>query len=212
MRRIKGLFLDLDGTLADSMPMLKKVFRTFLETHGIKPQPAEFRDMSGFRLFDIMVYLKERHALPLDPANLVDDYLALVGDRYQDEAAPTPGARRLLETARERGLYVAVVTSSPGQSARDFLEAHGLAGFVSGLVSADNVIQGKPHPEPFLKALGLAGLEPALGLAVEDSTAGAQSALSAGLRTYLIGVHEPPPQVPGAAGRISRLDELVRHL
>jgi HAD superfamily hydrolase (TIGR01509 family) len=209
MKMIKGLFLDLDGTLADSMPVLQKVFGEFLEAHGILPDPAQFHGLAGVRLPDIMAFLKKRYGLPQEPEHLVDDYLAAVSGRYAEEAKPAPGARRLLAAAQERGVAVAVVTSSPQKVALDFLLAHGLSAYVSRLVSADQVRQGKPHPEPFLTALSQSGLAAEQGLAVEDSAAGVESALSAGLMTYLISLHEPPASIPGVAGCITRLDELV---
>ncbi len=212
MGRIGGLFLDLDGTLADSVPLLKAVFKDFMAAYGLRPDPAEFKELAGYRIPEIMALLKKRYGLAADPARMVDHYLAAVGSRYQKEAAPAPGARELLAAARERGVYVAVVTSSPAQVAQGFLEAHGLASYVSAVVGAESVTQGKPHPQPFLLALARAGIPAERGIAVEDSAAGARSALAAGLATYLISLSGPPPRVPGVAGRISRLDELVEVL
>lgn len=209
MTQIQGLFLDLDGTLADSMPVLRKAFTSFLDKLDIKLGPDDFRNMAGVRLPEIMVALKDHLQLPQSPDQLVQKYLDELGDGYEIDAKPAPGARALLETARQRGVHVAVVTSSPHQVARSFLDAHGLAGFVANVVSADNVGQGKPHPEPFMTALQQAGLSADQGLAVEDSPAGAQSAMGAGLSTYLISLYDPHPQVDGVAGHITRLDELV---
>ncbi len=209
MSKIQGLFLDLDGTLADSMPVLRQVFGKFLETHGIVPDPEEFRDLAGVRLPEIMAFLKKRYGLSQEPDQLVHEYLLAVGGRYQSDAKPAPGARRLLKAAGELGVRVAVVTSSPQKLALDFLTAHGLAAYVSLVVSADQVRRGKPHPEPFLTALEKSGLTSDQGLAVEDSPAGAHSAMGAGLSTYVISLNGPHAQVDGAAGYISRLDELV---
>lgn len=214
MNKIQGLFLDLDGTLADSMLVLRAVFIDFLNARRVELEPEVFRGLAGVRLPEIMLFLKERYGLSQDPEQMADEYLESVGDRYESEAKPAPGAHELLEAAKDRGVHVAVVTSSPEFVARTFLEAHGLDGHVSSVVSADSVIQGKPHPEPFLAALKQAGLPAERGLAVEDSAAGAQSAMAAGLATYLISLYEqhPHPQVEGVVGYISRLDELVELL
>ncbi len=209
MSKVQGLFLDLDGTLADSMLVLRAVFIDFLNARNLPLEPEEFRGLAGVRLPEIMVFLKERYGLSQSPEQMVDEYLESVGGRYESETKPAPGARQLLEAAHKHGVHVAVVTSSPDFVARNFLEAHGLAGYVSTVVSADSVSQGKPHPEPFLAALQQAGVTAEQGLAVEDSAAGARSAMDAGLATYLISLYEPHPQVDGVAGYISRLDELV---
>jgi HAD superfamily hydrolase (TIGR01509 family) len=209
MNQIQGLFLDLDGTLADSMLVLRKAFTRFTDQLGIDPKSGDFREMAGVRLPEIMVLLKQHYNLPQSPEQLVNMYLDAIGDGYEKHAKPAPGARALLQAAQERGVHVAVVTSSPQQVARDFLEAHGLSGYVANLVSADNVGQGKPHPEPFMTALQQAGLPAEQGLAVEDSAAGAKSAMGAGLSTYLISLYDTHPKVEGVAGHITRLDELV---
>jgi HAD superfamily hydrolase (TIGR01509 family) len=212
MNRIQGLFLDLDGTLADSMLVLRAAFIEFLNAHQLELEPEVFRGLAGVRLPEIMAFLKERYGLSLTPEQMVDDYLDAVGNRYESEAKPAPGALGLLEAARECGVHVAVVTSSPESVARNFLASHGLKGYVSTVVSADCVSQGKPHPEPFLTALKQSGVAAAQGVAVEDSAAGAKSAMDAGLATYLINLYEQHPQVDGVAGYITRLDELVELL
>lgn len=209
MHQIQGLFLDLDGTLADSLPVLRKAFTSFIGQLGIKPKPEEFRDMAGVRLPEIMAALKKHHGLAQSPEQMVSMYLDAIGRGYESDAKPAPGAHALLQAAQERGVHVAVVTSSPHQVARDFLDAHGLAVYVANVVSADSVGRGKPHPEPFMTALQQAGLPAEQGLAVEDSVAGAKSAMGAGLSTYLISLYDPHPEVDGVAGCITRLDELV---
>lgn len=209
MNKIQGIFLDLDGTLADSMLVLRTAFIEFLEVRKLELEPEVFRGLAGVRLPEIMAFLKKHYGLSQTPAEMVEEYLHSVGNRYESEAKPAPGARGLLEAARQCGVHVAVVTSSPHQVARDFLDAHGLSGYVANVVSADHVSLGKPHPEPFLTALKQSGVAAAQGVAVEDSAAGAKSAMEAGLATYLINLYEQHPQVDGVAGYITRLDELV---
>jgi HAD superfamily hydrolase (TIGR01509 family) len=209
MSKIQGLFLDLDGTLADSMLVLRAVFIDFLSARNIELEPDVFRGLAGVRLPEIMAFLKKHYGLSQSPEQMVDEYLDSVGDRYESEAKPAPGAHQLLEAAQEHSVHVAIVTSSPEYVARDFLDAHGLAGYVSTVVSADSVIKGKPHPEPFLAALKQSGVAAEQGVAVEDSAAGAKSAIDAGLATYLINLYEKHPTVDGVAGYIHRLDELV---
>jgi HAD superfamily hydrolase (TIGR01509 family) len=203
-----GIFLDLDGTLADSMPVMNRAYYRFLEERGGHPDPDEFWTLAGMPLSHIVLLLKQTHALEQSPGDLLRAYYDLVESIYAEEAQPMPGARELLQAAAQRQVFVAVVTSATREQAWGFLKHHGLDRWVRAVVAAQDVAQGKPHPEPYLKALSLSGLSPVQALAVEDSPLGAASALSAGLDTWIMALGQAP-DIPGASGRISRLDELT---
>ncbi|MFH1033248.1 MAG: HAD-IA family hydrolase [Pseudomonadota bacterium] len=205
----RGLFLDLDGTLADSMPVLEGVYFRFLEERQSPGSQDEFLALAGLPLTETVVRLKKSHRLPDPVGELLADYYNLMDKVYQSAAQPTPGARALLDAARRGGVAVAVVTSARGEVARGFLEHHGLAGLVDQVLGAEATRRGKPHPDPYQKALELTGLGPAQALAVEDTPLGASAALAAGIPTYVITPAGRHPHVPGAAGHIRRLDELI---
>lgn len=208
-RAIRGLFLDLDGTLADSMPVMRETYFRFLAARGARGSQAEFDELAGRPLSAIAVMLKQTHGLSESPHAILRDYLDTVEAIYAQEAQPMPGARELLQGAADLGVFTAVVTSATQEQAQGFLRHHGLEGLVTAVVGAGQVRRGKPDPEPYRLALSLAGLDPGQGLAAEDSPIGAASALGAGLATYI--VRQPggmDAEVPGAAGYISRLDEL----
>jgi beta-phosphoglucomutase-like phosphatase (HAD superfamily) len=70
-----------------------------------------------------------------------------------------------------------------------------LAGLPDGtfevVVTGDAVSQGKPHPEPYLKAAAILGVDPARTVAIEDSNTGARSAESAGCTVLVVQNHVP---------------------
>jgi len=59
------------------------------------------------------------------------------------------------------------------------------------VVTGDSVTQGKPHPEPYLKAAALLGVDPADTVAIEDSNTGARSAEAAGCTVLVVQNHVP---------------------
>lgn len=207
---VRGLLLDLDGTLADSMPVLESVYFHFLEGRGRAGSQAEFAALAGLPLTETVIRLKKLHHLPDSLEDLLADYYGLVDSMYQSAARPAPGAPELLNAAQERGVAVVVVTSARGVVARGFLHNQGLWHLVRAVVGAEATRRGKPHPDPYQKALEVSGLLPREALAVEDTSLGAASALAAGIPTYIVAPPERQhPQVPGAAGYIRRLDELI---
>lgn len=183
----RGLFIDLDGTLADSEPTLYGCYRRFMRSLGYEADPREFELIVGPPLPEMVAVLQARRHLPGTVVELEARYREIIAERYLDEVAPSPGARALLSAALGMGKMVWVVTSAPMAIALPFLRRHGLTAFVAGVVSGDEVERGKPDPEIYIRALRLSHMDAPDVIALEDSAAGLRAALSAGVRTMLVG-------------------------
>jgi HAD superfamily hydrolase (TIGR01509 family) len=96
-----------------------------------------------------------------------------------------PGARRLLEQAREAGVPTAIVSNS-WRVLLDLLLAN-IDFPVDLTVSSSEVERPKPHPEPYLRACALLGADPTRSVVVEDSPTGAAAGLAAGCRVVAVG-------------------------
>ena len=208
----RALLLDLDGTLADSLPAMRRVYGCFLDGFGIVATDTEFARVNGPPLAQVVRLLQEAHNLAEDPDTLVARYHALVDLAYPG-VAPTAGARDLLREARALGYVVGVVTSNSAHRTRDWLDRAGLKNLVDVLVAGEDVRRGKPDPEPYLLASARAGCAAAMNIAVEDSPQGARSARSAGLRTFVL---DPDPGSvtawPDGVERIRSLSHLAGRL
>ena len=101
-----------------------------------------------------------------------------------------PGARELLAEAVAAGVPCALVTMSY-QRFVDPILAELPEGTFTEVVTGDSVSQGKPHPEPYLTAAKLLGVQPEDCLAVEDSDPGTTSAVAAGCLVLVIPNHVP---------------------
>ncbi len=103
-----------------------------------------------------------------------------------DGVAPLkPGALELFDELERMKMPFALATSSgPGWVGKHF-EAHGLAHRFHAVVTREDVANGKPHPEPYLKAANLLRHAPADILAIEDSPTGVRSAHAAGMMTIM---------------------------
>ena len=78
-----GLFLDLDGTLADSVTALKNVYHSFLASFGANGDEVEFQRLNGPPLGEIIERLRMAHKLPGTPADLLQKYSAMVSQAQQ---------------------------------------------------------------------------------------------------------------------------------
>lgn len=189
-----GLFLDMDGTLADSLSALRIAFGRFLGEHGVEATRERFERVNGVPLREAVATLRAEHGLLGEPKELLRRFVTLIGEVY-GEVPLMPGARELVGAARSRGMAVALVTSAAEGFARGWLERHGLAPEFDAVVGGDSVPRGKPAPEPYLRALELTGARAARSVAVEDSLNGARSAVAAGIATFVLA-----PDAPGAPG------------
>jgi HAD superfamily hydrolase (TIGR01509 family) len=96
------------------------------------------------------------------------------------------GVVELLDLLDELQLPRAIATSSRHEDARHHLDAHGLHHRFQTIVAHGDYVQGKPNPDPFLKAADRLGVDPVLCLALEDSHNGVRAAARAGMMTIMV--------------------------
>jgi HAD superfamily hydrolase (TIGR01509 family) len=203
----RGLFLDLDGTLANSLGVLRRVYRDFLAQHGKTPSDVEFEAMNGPPLATVVGLLRQRHSLPGTDTSLLDDYTQMLGDAHA-AALPNRGARALLEAARASGWRTAVVTSATRFHAEAWLDRHQLRERIMTVVGGDEVARGKPAPDPYLLALSRIGCDPCASIAIEDSRSGAAAAVAAGLTTHVL-ANDDRAGWPGEVRFLRRLVDMI---
>ena len=97
-----------------------------------------------------------------------------------------PGAAELLDLLDELRLPRAIATSSTHATVRGHLVSHGLTDRFHDVVARGDYANGKPAPDPFLKAAERLGVAPALCLALEDSHNGVRSASAAGMMAVMV--------------------------
>src|SRR5215475_8373713 len=140
-QRRPALFLDLDGTLADSLHVMRAAYAEFLRRFGRPADDSEFASLNGPPLAEVVRRLREAHGLPGDLDRLVAAYQSIVDGAYAG-VAPTAGAPELLTAAKREGWIVGVVTSSSARRTRQWLQQTGLAGYVDFVVAGEDTSRG----------------------------------------------------------------------
>lgn len=176
----KGLLIDLDGTLVDTIESLYHVYLEFLQARNITGTRAEFDTLNGPPLRVITAHLKQTYNFPESVETILEDYQRRIEAALVD-APLMPGADVFIPKAFGEGYRLVLVTSSPRHMAELLLTKHGLRSYFSIIVSGDDVKNGKPHPEPYLQALQMIHLPLENCLAIEDGEKGIASAKAAGL-------------------------------
>ncbi|MDI3242748.1 HAD-IA family hydrolase [Arthrobacter sp. AL08] len=190
---VRAVLFDMDGTLVDSTAAVEQVWGEFAARYGL--DLAEIlRTSHGVQAADTV----RRFA----PAGA--DVAALTAELGAMERARTagivalPGAAGLLRLLPADA--VALVTSADRLLADIRMAAAGLA-LPATAVTADLVGRGKPHPEGYLRAAELLGVDPADAVVFEDAPAGIAAGLAAGMRTVAVGPN--PGELPDGVLRIA---------
>jgi HAD superfamily hydrolase (TIGR01509 family) len=173
---------DIDGTLLLSESMHFRALRHALATEGVEV-PEEFHHEIVGRAARV-VYEKCRQSFGI--AMSFDQWRRLKYSYYTAHAAEIavrPGALEAWRMFERLGLRQALVSNSDRIVVNANIRVLGLEepGFIS--VSINDVVRGKPDPEPYERAATLLGIEPSECIVIEDSPTGAQAGLAAGART-----------------------------
>jgi HAD superfamily hydrolase (TIGR01509 family) len=180
--------MDLDGTIADTLPHLFASFRHAVEPF-VRRLPTEAEIVATFGPAE-RECIARMLANPELAAPAAIEQLDAADRRFHDhyEAGygtlkTFPGVREVIDAARQLGWYFGVFTGKGRHTGIFTLEHLGLWPLVDVLVSASDVRHPKPHPEGVIQALQRWGIRPEHLLVVGDTPADVQAGRSAGART-----------------------------
>jgi mannitol-1-/sugar-/sorbitol-6-phosphatase len=194
-----AILFDLDGVLVDSTACVERQWYQWAKRHGLDFQDVIAR-AHGRRSIDTMRALVpsldiEAEARRLELAE-IEDTNGLIA---------VAGAAELLATLTP--LQWAVVTSGSRRLATTRLHAVDLP-LPDIFITAEDVTEGKPHPEGYLKAANLLGVDPQNCVVIEDAPAGIQAALTGGMSALAVASTHLPADLQEAQACVPSLAAL----
>jgi HAD superfamily hydrolase (TIGR01509 family) len=207
VRSAENILFDLDGTLAASLPMMKKVYYSFAKLYGFEGSDAEFTYLNGPSLKEIVKYLQIRYSLDDKYENLFEAYSKLIHEEYVESVMPVKGSYKLLEFMENEGKKMFLVTSSGKKNAQFFLKKYGLSSFFYGYVFGDDVAKAKPDGEIYRLTIEKFSLDVKKTMVFEDSINGVLAAREAALGVIAIGSDSKSLKSAGAFGIYKDLKE-----
>ena len=178
----------MDGTLVDTEPYWIATEYALAEEYAGTWSQEHAMALVGSDLLASGRYIQRAHAAAAEPAEIVERLLDGVVAQVQQDVPWRPGARELLADLRGSGVPCALVTMSYERFVAPILAALPPGSF-QVVVTGDQVTRGKPHPEPYLSAARLLGVDPADCVAIEDSETGCRSAEAAGCTVLAVPHH-----------------------
>lgn len=208
-RRPRAVVCDMDGLLVDSERMERRVWQIAAAEHGIELTDERFLSFVGHSADQCDQLLANYYGDDFDVPAFRDTCRRHMVALVTSEGVPLrPGAREWLRFLADYDLPLALATSSAPEFVPERLGD--LLEVISVVVTRADVARGKPHPDLYLEAAVRLGLDPAGCLAVEDSPAGARSAIAAGMRVVVVPDLVAPPADLAAllAGVYPSLDDV----
>lgn len=192
-----AVIFDLDGTLIDSTPAVNRAWATWAGEYGLTP--AELGRHDGIPSASVVRAVLPDHRYEDGVSRITELELADVHD-----IVVLPGAAEAL--ASLAGAKNAIATSCTVSLAKARIGAAQLEP-PTVIVTADDVVNGKPHPEPFLQAARLLDVDPRRCLVVEDAPKGLEAAHAAGCLTLAV-VTTTPREALDADAIVTDLSEV----
>ena len=180
----KALIFDLDGTLADTMPVHFWAYKNILVDYGIDFTPELFATLAGVPAVGTIEKLNEQFGTKMN-AEEVGHFKEAEYEKIMHKMKPIIPVVDLMKKYHGK-MPMAVGTGGYHRLAWKTMEILGLDKYFDILVSSNDVTHPKPHPETFLKCAELLGVEPAFCEVFEDADLGIQAAKSAGMMSTLV--------------------------
>lgn len=194
-----AILFDLDGVLIDSTAVITRHWGEWAQAHGL----------------DLAAIMQVAHGRPtLETMRLVAPHLPVeeearrfaAGEVLDTEGILTiDGASALLNSLPPDAW--AIVTSCSRDLAAARLASRGLP-VPDVLVTANDVVNGKPHPEPYLTGARRLGLRPDQCVVIEDAPAGLAAAAAAGMRSVAVASTHAADELAGATAVAARLSDI----
>jgi beta-phosphoglucomutase-like phosphatase (HAD superfamily) len=195
--RLSAVLIDLDGTLVDTTGLWQAAYRALADHLDVSLAEDWWEQVVGRSVAASLSVVTGARELTAETQTELEGWLAdravqLLRSPHSpggdDTAAATvrwrPGAAALLDVLDEAAIPTAVVTTTPRRVLEAIADRLGIRSDAS--VAGDEVAEGKPDPEGYLRAAALLGVDSSACVAIEDSPTGVAAAEAAGTRVLVV--------------------------
>ena len=200
--RVKNVIFDLDGLLFDSEKTVYEIYSHIAKEEGkILTFEVFVRDLAGRSSAHNCNYMAELCNGKLDASGIEKRFRELETEAVDKGIALKCGARELLSCLSKMGVSMMIASSGERARAEKMLSKAGIEKYFTGSVYGEELRSSKPSPDIFLHALEVSGYPAEDSLILEDSEAGIEAAVRAGIRVICV----PDMKLPSNADRAFRV-------
>lgn len=182
---VRAIIFDMDGLMIDSESLYFQTEREIASRYGRVADDALLGSLMGRKPLESMTIFQRHLEIPLSPQELLELRDTIMMDRMTRELKALPGLHEILVRYRD-SLRLAVATGNVTPFLDIALDTLQIRPYFSALQTSEEVLEGKPHPEIYERAIRRLELKPQECAVLEDSSNGALAAWRAGC--YVIAV------------------------
>ena len=211
---IKAAIFDKDGTLIDTEPLHLRMWVEILKERGYPATEEILKECIGLNYPSMDTLLKGYFGEEFD----INEHYPYVNEKTREyelqHGIPVKkGFFELSDYLISKGIRSVIATSSMHAEAEFCLKHTGIEDRFDGIVGGDEIENGKPSPEIFLKAAGLLGCKPSECVIFEDSENGVKAALAAGIKCFYIpDMKEISEELQKETIKLRSLDEAIKYI
>ena len=180
---VKAYIFDMDGTLTDNMHYHHKAWMKFIALKKLEIDTETFeRDYHKGTLIEVMARFFPHLTTEEELQQVGNEKEALYRNTYGHLLTPLPGLHLFLRQLKKRNIPAGLATMGDQNNLEMTLKQLNIENYFHSTTGGDQVTQGKPHPEIFLRAAEKIGIGPKDCLAFEDTQSGIIAAQAAGMR------------------------------
>lgn len=181
--KCEAVIFDMDGVIIDSEPVYFEIEQQLYHSLGLQISWREHSDFVGMSMRGIWQYLKNKYNLQPEVSTLVAEHKKMMLKAFSqyDHLDPISGFVSFFNDLETAGIKTALASSSMRSLIDIVLDKIQLTGRFSVIVSGDDVVNGKPAPDIFLKTAHLLDSPADRCMVIEDSSNGIRAAKAAGM-------------------------------
>lgn len=185
---VKGIIFDLDGTLLDSMDLWVRIDKEFLKKRGLEYTQDYSKAITAMEITETAIYTINRYNLKESVSEVISEWKEMAINEYKNSINLKEGVTNFLNHLKEKGIKIAIATSSSKDFFIPCLERHNILIFFDVIVTSSDVGIGKSSPKIYFHAASKLGLSANECVVFEDLPLALKCAKSAGF--YTVGVYD----------------------
>src|SRR5690348_16452240 len=183
----KAVIFDLDGTLLNNNSFHRKTWEAYLKNIEKVISPEEFNAyINGRTNKDAIEYIYGRKMSEEESTKYTLEKESLYRKLYKPFIKPVPGLLHFLEVLHKKNIPMAIATSGIQPNIGFMFENLPIKHYFKVIVNSSHIMNGKPHPEIYLKAASQLDISPKNCLVFEDAVVGIRSAKAAGMKVIAV--------------------------
>lgn len=188
IKNYDAIIFDMDGTLIDSMWMWKQIDIDFLAEHNIKFEESLSKEIEGMSYTETAEFFIDKFKFDYTLDEIKKIWYDMAKDYLENKVKLKDGIPELLELIKSDNIPMAIGTSASKEFADIALTSNEIMPYFETIVTSCEVEKGKPFPYVFLEVARRLGVDPTKCLVFEDTEAGVDAALNAGMD--VVAVHD----------------------